>query len=63
MSGEEDLSGCSVENVMDWIGEETTVERRAQLCFSSSPSERGRTWAGVVAMGMRYLGEVIYRPW
>jgi len=43
VSGEEDLSGCGMENVMDWIGEETTVQRKAQLGFSSSgPRERGR---------------------
>lgn len=43
MSGEKDLSGCSMENVMDWIGDETTVERKAQLGFSSSgPNKRGR---------------------
>lgn len=43
MSGEEDLPSGSMENGMGWVGEETTVERKPQLGFSSrGPSERGR---------------------
>lgn len=42
MSEEEDLSDCSLEYGMDQIGDETTMEREAQLDSSSSgPSERG----------------------
>lgn len=46
---------------MEWIGE---VEREAQLSLAAVVQVRGEdAWARVVAMGMRYLGEIIYRSW